>query len=148
MKMNNKDASKQHNKRNNTNNPYYYYGFVNEFTHLEIQMDLYMSKIYSQLSLQAIEFYPNFCEQTRSLRQLTLAQVHKDTHLLGYILTGDRSIFVKEKRINVMKMYKCAQKVSQLWVPTESTRYGKIPILYKKYNSICTPIDPKNLCLG
>ena len=63
----NKDASKQHNKLNNTNNPFYYYGFVNEVTHLEMQMDLYMTKIYSQLSLQAIEFYSKICEQVRSL---------------------------------------------------------------------------------
>ena len=32
-------------------------------------MDLYMSKICSQLSLQAIEFYSKICEQTRSLRR-------------------------------------------------------------------------------
>ena len=79
-----------------------------------MQMDLYMSKIYSQLSLKAIEFYSKTCEQTRSLRQLKLTQVHKDTPLLGYILTGDRSIFVKEEGIKVMKIYKRARKVSQL----------------------------------
>ena len=62
---------------------------------------------------------------------IALTQVHKDTPLLGYILTGDRSIFVQEEGINVMKMYKCANKVSQLWVPNDKTCYDKIPILYK-----------------
>ena len=81
-----------------------------------MQMDLYMIKIYSQLSLQAIEFYSKLCEQTGNIRQLALTQLHKDTSLLGYILTGDRSIFVQEEGINVMKMYRCAEKVSQLWV--------------------------------
>ena len=95
-----------------------------------MQMDLYMSKIYSQLSLQAIEFYSKLCEQTRNIRQLALTQVHKDT-LLGYILTGDRSIFVQEEGINNMKMYRCAKKVSQLWVPDDKTCYDKILILYK-----------------
>ena len=68
-------------------------------------MDLYMSNIYSRISLQAIEFYSQICEQTRNLRQLTLTQVQKNTPLLGYLLTGDRSIFVKQEGVNVMKMY-------------------------------------------
>ena len=89
IKINSKDISQQPNKTKNHNN-YYYYGFVNEITHLETQMDLYLSKIYSQLSLQAIEFYTKLCEQTRNIRQLALTQVHKDAPLLGYILTGDR----------------------------------------------------------
>ena len=89
IKINIKDISQQPNKIKNHNN-YYYYGFVNEITHLEMQMDLYMGKIYSQLSLQAIEFYSKLCEQTRNLRQLAFTQVHKNTPLLGYILIGDR----------------------------------------------------------
>ena len=95
----------------------YYYGFVNENTHLNMKMDLYMSNIYSRISLQAIEFYSQICEQTRNLRQLTLTQVKKNTPLLGYILNGDRSIFVKQEGVNVMKMYKCAKKSSPLYVP-------------------------------
>ena len=91
-------------------NNQFYYGFVNENTHLNMKMDLYMSNIYSRISLQAIEFYSQICEQTRNLRQLTLTQVQKNTPLLGYILTGDRSIFVKQEGVNVMKMYKCAKK--------------------------------------
>ena len=131
IKVNNKEISGQRNYRNITNNQYYYFGFANEITQLEMEMDLYMSKIYAQLSPQAIEFYSKICEQTSSLRQLTLTRIHKDTPLLGYILTGDRSIFVQERGINVMKMYKCARKVSQLWVPNDNTCYDKIPILYK-----------------
>ena len=130
IKINSKDISQQPNKTK-THNNYYYYGFVNEITHLEIQMDLYMSKIYSQLSLQAIEFYSKLCEQTRNIRKLALTQVHKDTPLLDYILTGGRSIFVQEEGINIMKMYRCAQKVSQLWETDDKTCYDKIPILYK-----------------
>ena len=104
-------------------NHQYYYGFVNEETHLNMKMDLYMSNIYSRISLQAIEFYSQICEQTRNLRQLTLTQVQKNTPLLGYILTGDRSIFVKQEGVNVMKMYKCAKKSSPLYVP--QTCYDK-----------------------
>ena len=98
-------------------NNQFYYGFVNENTHLNMKMDLYMSNIYSRISLQAIEFYSQICEQTRNLRQLTLTQVQKNTPLLGYILTGDRSIFVKQEGVNVMKMYICAKKSSPLYVP-------------------------------
>ena len=114
-------------------NKQYYYGFVNENTHLHLhmKMDLYMSNIYSRISLQAIEFYSQICEQTRNLRQLTLTQVQKNTPLLGYILTGDRSIFVKQEGVNVMKMYKCAKKSSPLYVPQTRECYDKIPILYK-----------------
>ena len=112
-------------------NKQYYYGFVNENTHLNMKMDLYMSNIYSRISLQAIKFYSQICEQTRNLRQLTLTQVQKNTPLLGYILTGDRSIFVKQEGVNVMKMYKCAKKSSPLYVPQTRECYYKIPILYK-----------------
>ena len=113
------------------NNKQYYYGFVNENTHLIMKMDLYKSDRYSRISLQAIEFYSQICEQTRNIRQLTLTQVQKNTPLLGYILTGDRSIFVKQKGVNVMKMYKCAEKSSPLYVPQTREFYDKIPILYK-----------------
>ena len=41
-----------------------------------------MSNIYSQISLQAIEFYPQICEQTRNIRQLTLTKVQKNKPLL------------------------------------------------------------------
>ena len=112
-------------------NNQFYYGFINENTHLNMKMDLYMSNIYSRISLQAIEFYSQICEQTRNLRQLTLTQVQKNTPLLGYILTGDRSIFVKQEGVNVMKMYKCAKKSSPLYVPQTRECYDKIPILYK-----------------
>ena len=112
-------------------NNQFYYGFVNENTHLNMKMDLYMSNIYSRISLQAIEFYSQICEQTRNLRQLTQTQVQKNTPLLGYILTGDRSIFVKQEGVNVMKMYKCAKKSSPLCVPQTRECYDKIPILYK-----------------
>ena len=110
---------------------HYYYGYVNENTHLNMKMDLYMSNIYSTISLQAIEFYSKICEQSRNIQQLTLTQVQKNTPLLGYILTGDRSIFVKQEEANVMKMYKCAKKSSPLYVPQTRECYDKIPILYK-----------------
>ena len=109
----------------------YYYGFVNENTHLNMKIDLFMSNIYSRISLKAIDFYSQICEQTRNLRQLTLTQVQKNTPLLGYILTGDRSIFVKQEGVNVMKMYKWAKKSSPLYVPETRECYDKIPILYK-----------------
>ena len=112
-------------------NKQYYYGFVNENTHLNMKMDLYMSNIYSRISLQAIDFYSQICEQTRNLRQLTLTQVQKNNPLLGYILTGDRSIFVKQEGVNAMKMYKCAKKSSPLYVPQTRESYDKIPILHK-----------------
>ena len=82
-----------------------------------MEIDLYMSNIYSRISLQAIEFYSKICEQTRKIRQLILTQVQKNTPLLGYILTGGRLIFVKQQGVNVMKMYKCAKKSSPLYVP-------------------------------
>ena len=84
-----------------------------------------MSNIYSRQCLQAIEFYSKICEQMKNLRQLTLTQIQKNTLLLGYMLTGDRSIFVKQEGINVMKMYKCAKKSSPLYVPQEIEYYDK-----------------------
>ena len=113
-------------------NKQYYYGFVNENTHLNMKMDLYMSNIHSRISLQAIEFYSQIYEQNRSIRQLTLTQVQKNTQLLGYILTGDRSIFDKQEGVKVMKMHKCAKKSSPLYVPQTRECYDKIPKLYKK----------------
>ena len=98
---------------------------------MNIKKDLYMSNIYSRISLQAIEFYSKICERSRNIRQLTLKQVQKYTPLLGYVLTGDRSIFVKQEGVNVMKMYKCAEKLSPLYVPQTRECYNKIPILCK-----------------
>ena len=60
-----------------------------------------------------------------------MAQVQKNTPLLGYILTGDRLVFVKQEGVNVMKIYKCAKKSSPLYVPQTRECYDKIPILYK-----------------
>ena len=54
-----------------------------------MKLELFMSNIYSRISLEAIEFYSKICEQTRNIRQLTLTKVQKNTPLLGYILTGD-----------------------------------------------------------
>ena len=93
IKIKPKQIMSQYTRYEDEENQNYYYGFVNENTHLQMKMDLYMSNIYSRISLQAIEFYSQICEQTRNIRQLTLTQVQKNTPLLGYILTGDRSIF-------------------------------------------------------
>ena len=90
-----------------------------------------MSNIYSRISLQAIEFFSQICEQTRNIRQLTLTKVQKKTPLLGYILTGDRSIFVKQEGVNAMKMYKSAKKSSPLYVSQTRECYDKLPILYQ-----------------
>ena len=131
IKIKPKEITSSYTRYEDEDNQQFYYGFVNENTHLHMKMDLYMSNIYSRISLQAIEFYSQICEQTRNLRQLTLTQVQKNTPLLGYILTGDRSIFVKQEGVNVMKMYKCAKKSSPLYVPQTRECYNKIPILYK-----------------
>ena len=117
-----KQITSSYTRYEDEDNQQFYYGFVNENTHLHMKMDLYMSNIYSRISLQAIEFYSQICEQTRNLRQLTLKQVQKNTLLLGYILTGDRSIFVKQEGVNVIKMYKCAKKSSPLYVPKTCTK--------------------------
>ena len=98
---------------------------------MNLKLDLYKSNIYSRISLQAIEFYSKICEQIRNIRQLTLTQVQKNTPLLGYILTGDRSIFVKQEGVNVMKMYKCAKKSSPQYVTQNKECYDKTHILYK-----------------
>ena len=131
IKITPKQIISTHTRYEDEDNNKFYYGFISENTHLNMKMDLYMSNIYSRISLQAIEFYSQICEQTRNLRQLKLTQVQKNTPLLGYILTGDRSIFVKQEGVNVMKMYKSAKKSSPLYVPQTRECYDKIPILYK-----------------
>ena len=100
-----------------------------------------MSKIYSQLSLKAIEFHSKICEQTRSLRQLTLTSVHK-------VFDQYRSVFVQEEMVNVMKMYKCARKVSQLWYQMKTPVMIKNTNIIPKCSSIRTPINTKNLRMG
>ena len=112
IRIKTKQITSQKTRYEDEENKQYYYGFVNQNTYITMKMDLYMSKIYSRISLQAMEFYSKICEQNRNIRQLTLTQVQKNTPLLGYILIGDRSIFVKQEGVNVMKMYKCAKKSS------------------------------------
>ena len=132
IKIKTKQITSEHTRYEDEENKQYYYGFVNENTHMNMKMDLYMSNIYTRISLQAIEFYSKICEETRNIRQLTLTQVQKNTPLLGYFHTGDRSIFVKQEGVNVIKIYKCAKKPSPLYVPQTRECYDKIPILYKK----------------
>ena len=124
IKIKSKQIISEQKRYENEDNKQYFYGFVNENTHLNMKMDLYMSNIYSRISLQAMEFYSQICEQTRNIRQLTLTQVQKNRPLLGYILTGDRSIFVKQEGVNVMKMYKYLKK---------STLY-----MYHKHENVMT----------
>ena len=112
-----KSITSGHTRYEDEENKHFYYGFVNENNHMNTKMDLYMSNIYSRTSLQAIEFYSKICEQTRNIRQLTLTQVQRYTPHLGCILTGDRSLFVKQEGVNVMKMYNCAKKSSPPFVP-------------------------------
>ena len=118
-----------HTRYEDQENKHFYYVFVHENTLMNIKRDLYMGNIYSRISLQAI--YTKICKQIRNIRQLTLTQVQKNTPLLGYIPTGDRSLFVKQEGVNVMKMYKCAKKSSPLYVPQTRECYDKISILYK-----------------
>ena len=131
IRIKTKQITSQKTRYEDEENKQYYYGFVNQNTHITMKLDLYMSNIYSRISLQAMEFYSKICEQTRNIRQLTLTQVQKNKPLLGYILTGDRSIFVTQEGVNVMKMYKCAKKSSSLYVPQTRECYDKIPMLYK-----------------
>ena len=131
IKIKPKSITSTHTRYGDEENKHFYNGFVNEQTDMNMKLDLYMSNIYSRISLQAIEFYSTICERTRNIRQLTLTQVQKNTPVLGYILTGDRSIFVKQGGVNVMEMYKCAKKSSPLYVPQNRESYDKIRILYK-----------------
>ena len=85
-----KQITSEHTRYEDEENKQYYYDFVNKNTHMNMKMDLYMSNLYSRISLQAIEIYSKICEQTRNIRQLTLTQEQMNTPLLGYILTGDR----------------------------------------------------------
>ena len=83
IKIKPKSITSDHTRYEDEENKHFYYVVVNENTHMNMKMDLYMSNIYSRISFQAIEFYSKICEQTRNLRQLTLTQVQKNTPLLG-----------------------------------------------------------------
>ena len=131
IKLKPNSITSAHTRNEDEENKNFYYGFLNENTHLKMKIDLYMSNIYSRISLQAIEFYSKIFEQIRDLRQLIFIKVQKNSPLLGYILTGERSIFVQQEGVNVIKMYKCANKVITLYVPQNRECYDKIPILYK-----------------
>ena len=57
-----KQKTSQRTRYEDEENNHYDYGFVNHNTHMNMKMDLYMSNIYSRISLQAIEFYSKICE--------------------------------------------------------------------------------------
>ena len=57
IKIKPKEITSSYTRYEDEDNQQFYYGFVNENTHLHMKMDLYMSNIYSRISLQAIEFY-------------------------------------------------------------------------------------------
>ena len=64
IKIKPKSITSEHTRFEDEENKQLYYGFVNENTHINMKMDLYMSNIHSRISLQAIEFYSKICEQT------------------------------------------------------------------------------------
>ena len=68
VKIKPKQITSEHTRYEDEENKQYYYGFVNENTHMNMKMDLYMSNIYSRISLQAIEFHSKICAQTRNIR--------------------------------------------------------------------------------
>ena len=57
IKITPKQIISTHTRYEDEDNNQFYYSFINENTHLNMKMDLYMSNIYSRISLQAIEFY-------------------------------------------------------------------------------------------
>ena len=68
IKIKPKQIMSSYTRYEDEDNQHFYYVFVNENTHLHMKMDLYMSNIYSRISLQAIEFHSQICEQTRNIR--------------------------------------------------------------------------------
>ena len=80
IKITPKSIISGHTRYEDEENKHFYYGFVNENTHMKMKTDLCISNIYSRISLQAIEFYSKVCDQTRNIRQLTLTQVQKKHH--------------------------------------------------------------------
>ena len=62
IKIKPKQIKSEQTRYEDEDNKQYYYGFVNEKTHLILKMDLLMSNIYSRISLQAIEFSSQICE--------------------------------------------------------------------------------------
>ena len=57
IKITPKSITSGHTRYEDEENKHFYYGFANENPHKNMKMDLYMSNIYSRISLQAIEFY-------------------------------------------------------------------------------------------
>ena len=53
IKIKPKQKISEHTRYEDEDNKQYYYGFVNKNTHLNMKLDLYMSNIYSRISLQA-----------------------------------------------------------------------------------------------
>ena len=95
-----------------------------------MKLDYTKSSIFQEISLTELETLHHLCEleRTQVLQSLELAVLK--THLAGYLLSGNRSIFIDYEG-NILWYYTCTKKVSPLYVFEDERCYKRIPIFYK-----------------
>ena len=107
-----------------------HYGAIHYDIHLDMKLDNNISRIFQEMSLTELETLHHLCELERTQILQSLALAVLKIPCAGYLLSGNRSIFIGYER-NILWYYNCTKKISPLYVFEDKRCYKRIPIFYK-----------------
>ena len=86
-----------------------YFGAIYYDIHLDLKLDYIISRIFQEMSLSDLETLHHLCEleRTQVLQSLALAVLKMPYP--GYVLSGNRSIFIEHER-KILRFYTCTKK--------------------------------------
>ena len=89
------------------------------------KINFMMYKVYCDLEQSDFLILKNMCEIRRTQIQMINALSNENNRLAGYMLTGNRSMFLEIEGV-LGFLYPCPKNISALKVPDRC--YGRIPI--------------------
>ena len=107
-----------------------YFDAIHYDIHLDMKLDYTISRTCQEMSLPELETPHQLCELERKQILQSLALAVLKIPYAGYLLSGNRSIFLDYEGI-IFLFYTSTKKVSPLCVFEDKRGYKRIPICYK-----------------
>ena len=105
--------------------------------HLGAKFDYFLHRTNLNIHAFQVKIIQNQCELERTQMLTILTMALENTRLAGYLLTGNRSMFLDTDG-SVAWLYQCPKVRSTLWVMDKC--YDKIPIFYENRVHFVDPI--------
>ena len=105
--------------------------------HMRMKINFMMYKVYRDLEQTDFLILQNMCELRRTQIQMINALSYENNRLAGYMLTGNRSMFLEIEGV-IGFLYPCPKKISPLKVLDRC--YDRIPIFYDGKTMFVNPI--------